>query len=353
MRILHALQELTGGGAESMAAQLVTGAQRAGFDVAVAGTRGCAAPAFRAAIFDLPIIGRAPIRLLHAARALRSAVRAWRPDILHCHNPAMALAAAVATGPGRRPRKLVTVHGISDADYATAARMLRWLALETVACGPGVAEQLRAHGLDARLIANGCPAAPAALDRGALEAQFPGLRGRALVVGVGRLMAVKNFQVLVRAAAALPDAIIVIAGEGPERDALLDAAIRAGARDRVFLPGYRSDARALIGTADAVVIGSRSEGLPLVAIEAMMAGTPLVAARAAWQTGFLTAGRDCLLVPFDDAQATAAAIARLLGDRALATRLRESGRSKSVAYAADATVAQYLDLYRTLASADS
>ena len=349
MRVLHALQELECGGAESISALLVDGARRAGIDVAVAAAPGAFEDAFPVRRFNLPIIRRAPIALMRAARALRRAVHTWRPDIIHCHNPAMAMAAVLATGRGRSPRKLVTVHGMSDADYAMTARILRWLAQETVACGPGVAALLRERGLDTTLIANGCSAPPPALDRRTLEREFPALRGRALVVGVGRLAAVKNFRALIRAAGLLPNAMVVIAGEGPARQTLLDEAIRVGAQDRVVLPGYRRDARALIGAADVVVINSSSEGLPLVAIESMLAGTPLVAARAAWQKDVLNDGCDCLLVPWDDALATARAVERLLDDPGLARRVSANARITSAAYSANATVEAYLDLYRRLA----
>jgi glycosyltransferase involved in cell wall biosynthesis len=143
--------------------------------------------------------------------------------------------------------------------------------------------------------------------------------------------------------------MVVIAGEGPQRQALLDEAIRVGAQDRIALPGYRRDARALIGAADVVVINSSSEGLPLVAIESMMAGTPLVAAGAAWQKDVLNDGVDCLLVPWDDPLATARAVERLLDDPGLTRRISANARLTSAAYSASATVEAYLDLYRRLA----
>jgi glycosyltransferase involved in cell wall biosynthesis len=263
----------------------------------------------------------------------------------------MALAAVLATGRGRRPRKLVTVHGVPDEDYRLAARMLRMLAQDTVACGPGVGARLRAHGLEARLIANGCTAPPPALSREAIEREFPATRGRALVVGVGRLAVAKNFRATIRAIGLLPDAVLVIAGDGPERAALVGEARRIGVQARVILAGHRPDARALMGTADVVVISSHWEGLPLVAIEAMMAGTPIVAARAPWQDDFLRDGYDCSLVPHDDAQAMARAVARLLAEPARARQMADNARRTSAPYSADATVDAYLDLYRSLAPA--
>jgi glycosyltransferase involved in cell wall biosynthesis len=100
-----------------------------------------------------------------------------------------------------------------------------------------------------------------------------------------------------------------------------------------------------------VVISSHWEGLPLVAIEAMMAGTPIVAARAPWQDDFLRDGYDCSLVPHGDAQAMARAVARLLAEPARARQMADNARRTSAPYSADATVDAYLDLYRSLAPA--
>jgi hypothetical protein len=69
MRVLHALQELDYGGAESITALLVDGARQAGIDVAVAAAPGPFEDAFPVRRFNLPIIRRAPIALMRAARA--------------------------------------------------------------------------------------------------------------------------------------------------------------------------------------------------------------------------------------------------------------------------------------------
>jgi len=345
MRVLHVLQELSGGGAEAIAAQLVTGAQQAGCAVAVAGARGSVRPAFDAPTFELPLIARKPVALMRAVRALRRAIATWRPDLVHCHNPAMALAVALAAGRGRPPAKIVTVHGIGARDTPLGTALLRWSGFDTVACGTGVATALRARNVKSTLIPNGCPPAPPPLDRASLEAAFGSLQGRQLVVGVGRLVPQKNHALLIRAAALLPDAVVVIAGEGVARAALQRDADHAGVAGRVHLCGHRSDARALIAAADALVIASRWEGLPLVALEAMTAGTPVVAVRAAWNEGLLTDGEDCLLVPPDDPLSIAGALARLASDPGLAARIAVRARERAAQHSSERMTREYLDLY--------
>ena len=351
MRILHVIQELGFGGAEVMVAHLVDGSRRAGHEVAVAAAPGPLASRFDVPRFELPLIRRAPAALLRAAGALRRVVRTWQPDVVHSHNPTMALAAALATARMKSPCKLVTMHGLPDEDYRLATWILRTLGLPTVSCGEGVQSKLREHGLETAVIVNGCDPPPAAMTREALERDYPKLRGRFLVFAAGRLVEHKNFSNAIRAVARLPDAALLIAGDGPKRGDLEREAVRLGVEDRVVMAGYRADVRSMIGAADVLMISSRWEGLPLVAIEAMMAGTPIVATDAPWQLGFLRHGDNGLVVPKDDPAATASAITRLIADTAFAQQLAERARETSRAHTVAINVGGYLDLYPSLASA--
>ena len=169
-------------------------------------------------------------------------------------------------------------------------------------------------------------------------------------MAVGRLEARKNFTFVVRALARIPDAALVIAGDGPARASLDRHAAEAGVRERVLLAGFRPDVREIVGAADVVVVPSRWEGLPLVALEALAAGRPLVAAAARWQHGFLTDEEDCLLVETDDAADLADALRRVLDDAGLAARLSANATRRAAAYTEEIAVDQYLRLYETLVS---
>jgi glycosyltransferase involved in cell wall biosynthesis len=345
MRILHAIQELHMGGAERLVVALARGALDAGHEVAFASVAGPLAAEVDVPHFTLPLIERRPWRLPAAALALRRSLTDFAPDVLHCHNPGMSAVAGLATVRGSSQRGLVTVHGVPDEDYATAARVLRAAGLPVVACGPGVADALGAHGAhpDATIV-NGVRAAPEAADRAALATAW-GLDPRLpLVLAVGRLAPVKNPTLAVRALVAVPDAALVFVGDGPLRDDVRREAEVAGVGDRVVLAGTRADARALIGAADAVVLPSRAEGLPLVALEALAAGTPLVASDVRGVRELV--GDDAaLLVAPDDAPALADALRRVLSDAKLAGRLAEAGRVVASRYSEDEMIARYLELY--------
>lgn len=345
MRILHAIQELRTGGAERVVVALTRGAAAAGHEVAVASAPGSLVVEVEGPHFPLPLVERRLWRLPNAMLAVRRAVRAFGPDLVHCHNPGVAAAVGPATLRSRRPRGLVSVHGVPDEDYGRAALVLRLAGLPAVACGPGVELGLEAVGLQPlATILNGVAPAPPPADRATLAAEWGVAPDRPLVLAVGRLVPVKNQKLAIRALAKVPDAALAIIGEGPMLDDLRRAAVDAGVADRVIFAGLRPDARELIGAADAVVLPSRAEGLPLVALEAFAAGTPLVAT-AVRGVRELVGDDAALLVPPDDPDALARALGRLLADRSLAERLTEAGLRVAGLHSEEAMIAAYLDLY--------
>jgi glycosyltransferase involved in cell wall biosynthesis len=151
---------------------------------------------------------------------------------------------------------------------------------------------------------------------------------------------------LLGALAQIPEAYLWLAGEGPERDRLESLVRELGLAARVRFLGWRDDTAELFAAADVFVCPSRHEPLGNVVIEAWAQGLPVVAAAAAGPAALIGEGESGLLVPFDEPQALAAALQRLLGDGDLAARLGEGGR---VAYRAEfseeVVVAQYLDFF--------
>jgi glycosyltransferase involved in cell wall biosynthesis len=348
VRILHVIQELGYGGAERVVVSLAEGARRAGHEAAVASAGGALEQRLDAPTYRLPVLARRPWLLPAAVRSVRRAVRAFRPDVVHFHNPGMAAVGGLATLRGRRPPGLVTVHGVPEEDYPSASRVLRLAGLPVVACGPDVEHGLR--GVRSTTIENAVPPAPPPADRGALAAELGFSADAPLVVTVGRLTEQKNQALAVRALASVPDAMLLILGEGPLRASIAAAAREAGVDGRVVLAGVRPDAREVVGTADAFVLSSTWEGLPLAVLEALAAGTPLVATAVRGVRDLVRDGESALLVPPGDQDALAAALRSVLGDPELAARLAEGGRAVAAAHGEEPMVASYLDLYTRLAA---
>ncbi|GAC1337749.1 MAG: glycosyltransferase [Acetobacteraceae bacterium] len=161
-----------------------------------------------------------------------------------------------------------------------------------------------------------------------------------MLLALGRLHRNKGFDILIRALPRLPGAHAVIAGEGPERQALLALARQEGVADRLHLLGWRRDQAALLAACDVLVCPSRWEPLGNVVLEAFSARRPVIAAAAAGPSELIAPGRSGLLVPLEDPAALAEAIGAVLEDQALADRLAAAGRAVYEAEHAEAPVLQ-------------
>jgi glycosyltransferase involved in cell wall biosynthesis len=284
---------------------------------------------------------------------LLKAIKDWQPDVVHCHNPGMAVSAALVTMRGHRPRSLVSVHGLPDEDYLKAARVLKWAGLPVVACGPEVAARLRAHGLKVvTTIQNAIGAPPPPVAKNVVMRSLGLPEMMRLVLSVGRLVPQKNQALTVRAIVGVTDAALVVVGDGPLRGELEALSRELGVEKRVVFAGIRSDARELIGASDAVIISSHWEGLPLVALEALASRTPLVATAVAGVRDLLRNGVDCLLVPPGNLGALTAAVRLVLSDGDLVSRLTNAGAALASTYREEAMIRSFEDLYQSLQASE-
>jgi glycosyltransferase involved in cell wall biosynthesis len=179
-----------------------------------------------------------------------------------------------------------------------------------------------------------------------------------LVTVVSRLTRLKGIENFLEATAALkplyPDARFLIVGETAPSDRpylteLTDLATSLGVADRVIFTGLRSDVAAVLGCADVAVMPSLNEALSNVLLESMAAGAPVVATRVGGTPEALRDGETGLLVPPGDSGAIATAVARLLDDRELATRLGRAARQLiSAKFSVEQMVRSTEDLYMEL-----
>ena len=174
--------------------------------------------------------------------------------------------------------------------------------------------------------------------RGAAPERLGVPAGRPLVLALGRLHRNKAFDVLIRALALMPDVYAVIAGEGPQREALQHLARQSGVADRVVFAGWRQDTAALLAACDVLVCPSRHEPLGNVVVEAFAAGRPVVAATADGPRELIRPGEDGLLVPVEDAEALATSLGLVLGNPRFAGALAAAGRARFEAEFAEAPV---------------
>ncbi|MES2491671.1 MAG: glycosyltransferase family 4 protein [Pseudomonadota bacterium] len=199
-----------------------------------------------------------------------------------------------------------------------------------------------------RRIANGVDTA--AYARPAKPTSLPRVIKRNGEFWVGTLTAlrpVKNLPRLVRAFAALPDNWqLVIAGEGPERDAIRDCALSLDIGHRVHLPGFIARPAEVVGLFDVLALSSDSEQQPVCVIEAMAAGLPVAAPAVGDIAEMVAPANARFIVPPADETALGAALQALAADPGLRRTVGQANRARAAAEFDEGTmVAAYRQAY--------
>jgi glycosyltransferase involved in cell wall biosynthesis len=172
------------------------------------------------------------------------------------------------------------------------------------------------------------------------------------IVAAGRLHPKKGFDVLVAALALLRDGWegfgggafdCEIAGEGDERARLEGLIAQHGLGDRVRLVGWRDDVPAFLATGDVFAFPSHQEGFPLVLLEAMAVGLPVVSSAIPGPVEMIEDGVDGALVPPGDPAALARALAGLVATPEKSAALGLAARAKVLAEYGPASLKRRLD----------
>ncbi len=267
-----------------------------------------------------------------------SASTVARHDLVHAHGLGAALKALIPCLITRRPL-LYTVHGWSWHPGRTfPAYVASWL-LERLVTGLSqqvicVAEADRRLGSRVGLLATTrVQVVPHAIELPTMP-RLIAHRGRRLRIGfVGRLTWQKGVDVLLEALGDLPereDWVLWIIGDGPARPDLERQAARLGIADRTRWLGDRPDAPDYLSQMDLVVMPSRWEGLPYVALEAMARSRPVIGAAVNGLEDLLIESGGGLVVPRDDPYALTLALDRLLGSATLRQTCGHRGREHVV-----------------------
>jgi glycosyltransferase involved in cell wall biosynthesis len=285
-------------------------------------------------------------------------------DLLHCHQYSPFVYGWIASQLNRRLKVVYTEHGrLSDAPPSWKRRVINPVLSHFNGEIVAVSHELRDYMLTARFAArrvgvihNGIEPGPAPSQGERLRARrVLGVDDRAFVVmAVARLDPVKDFPTLVEAFAIvrrqLPQARLVIVGDGPER-AQLEARVDAlNLGPSVDIIGYRSGVRQLLPAADLYVSSSISEGISITILEAMAARLPVVATAVGGTPEVLpTAAEGGILVPSRDPGRLAAAIVSLERDPSARAAIAAAGRRRlESAFNLDRMVGDYVRTYRRL-----
>jgi glycosyltransferase involved in cell wall biosynthesis len=191
---------------------------------------------------------------------------------------------------------------------------------------------------------------------GTLRAELGLPDGVPLVGEIARLCDVKGQRELIEALAELPEARLVLFGRDLEKGGAFQAGLEQtaetlGVRDRVVFAGHRDDAARLIADLDVLALPSWTEGLPVVALEAMAQRRPVVATPVGGTPEVVADGETGLLVPPRDPQALAGAIRELLADPERRRRMGEAGYRRAAERFSAATMTRcILEIYDRVAS---
>ena len=183
------------------------------------------------------------------------------------------------------------------------------------------------------VLPNPVPSVPDLPDREELRRTF-GLNGVTLAFA-GRLTAQKSLGRALESVAAADGVLLVIAGDGPDREALERRAEELGLRDRVRFLGTQPRRRIveLFRAADAAILSSSWENFPHTVVEALAVGTPVLAMEAGGVGEVVRDGENGLLVPAGDGAQLTEAVRRYFADDALRERLRAAAAASVAAYA--------------------
>ncbi|SHF88009.1 Glycosyltransferase involved in cell wall bisynthesis [Microbulbifer donghaiensis] len=170
-----------------------------------------------------------------------------------------------------------------------------------------------------------------------------------LILAAGRLHVNKAFDVLLHSLAQIPDAVLWLAGTGPEEKKLKALCHKLGLDERVRFLGWRTDVTALMRTADLFVCPSRHEGLGSIVMESWAHGCPIVATNSQGPGEAITDGESGLITPIDDADALARAIKSVLDNADLRQSLIEGATEVyAKGYSRKHIVDSYVELYQQL-----
>ncbi len=374
--VLHVITRLTLGGSSENTIASILALEGAGYraslavglaeseppTVADATRRGCR-------IVDVPTLRRevAPLRDLRALVALARLMRRQRPAIVHTHTSKAGFVGRLAARLARVPAVIHQPHGHIFYGYYAAGRTRLYVALERLAARwsdrivtlteRGIDEHL-ALGIGRReqyaWVPSGVPIdeiRASAPSREAARRALGVTPDTFVVAAVGRLVPVKGFDLLVQALprlrAAIPAVRVVIVGDGPERAALMARAERRGVADVLHLVGAAPDVAPFLAAADALAAPSRNEGMGRVLVEAMALGVPVVGT-AVGGIPAVIAGDVGRLIPPEDPEALARALAELGADASLRAKLAAGARDRAEAFSTTVAAQRMREVYDAL-----
>lgn len=247
-------------------------------------------------------------------------------DILHSH---LLDGIGPLVGKMAGARVVSTVH--SDKPYSALERMVLASSDLVLACGAQVKRNISGFVPSGKVgVLNNAIRKPenGSLLRDDVLSKYGFRIESKLVLSLGRLIKLKGYDVLIeafrRVVAEVPEAVLLIGGDGDEKSRLIGLVDSAGLEKSIRMPGLVSEIHELLSACDLYVNSSHWEGLPMTLLEAMAHGKPMIATKVGGNPEVVHDGVTGLLVPPEDPQKLADAIIRMLRDDSFRT---EAGKA--------------------------
>ena len=375
MRVLHLLDSLNRGGAETLALDGCRNARAAGLDLTFAATGGGELEDdFRSSgAHFVRLSRRAPLDLRLAGQ-LRRLIRERAVEVVHCHQAVEALHAYLATRGDRRVKRVLSFHlCTADTKNRLALKFLAPRMDANVAVSRDLLACLDAEGGFAtaknfHVVYNGVDAArlrrtATATGAGRLRLELKLTEGDLLLGMIGNFYADarKDQLTICRALPVLfrraPHAHFAFAGghtgEGATRiyQECVDYCREQGITDRVHFLGRRADVADVLGALDIFVFSSRKDSFGVAVVEAMLAGVPAVVSDIGALLEVTKGGEYASVFRTGDADDLARRLCELVEDRARRVRLAEVARRWAAAeFGIETHIANLLKLYKSPAS---
>lgn len=366
LRVVHIVQTLKSGGAETLVRTLCPRLPEHGVEVTIVSIYDDNLEPLERATLGVPVIGikRAGRTDLGFFGALVRVLRELRADIAHCHLHSGKYAGRAAAIRAGIPVIVFTEHGDDRNDPLRFAinRVLHAKTARFITFTQAQREQLaRDEGVpESRIVVipNGVNAPSIRRQRDELRAALQIPADAFALYVPARMTAQKNQSLALRALALAAregncDWMLLLAGKGPDESALRAEARRLGIAERVRFLGFRSDAAELCAAMDLFLMPSRWERMPLALGEAMLVGLPVVTTPWAGISDFVVDGHTAFVARANGAEEFAAAIRHAQSDATLRRNVAE--RAQALArrrFDVDSTVRTHVELYRSLAAAE-
>jgi glycosyltransferase involved in cell wall biosynthesis len=353
MKIAHVVDSMEVGGAETLVLQMCRLQREQGHDPCVYAVTALGALGEKMREEGFAVQANVGKHMSDATRSFFGVFKRSKPDVVHLHNPTPTIYAAIPARMAGVPSIVSTRHSlvapphnaIMELKYGLAARSCDWV---VGICDATTDNIKRVRNVPARKLArvyNGAlPLTLAPSDRLLPKSGFT-------LIYVGRLAQVKNHALLLdafrTALSSMPSLRLWMVGDGSERKILENLATELGIASEVTFWGQQLDVAPFFSAADAFVMSSKSEGLPMSLLQAFSLGMPAIVTDVGGMAEVVRLANAGYIVSTTSAPEMAAAILKLASNETEREKFAANAESTFRAhFALQTMVDAYMDLYQ-------